>query len=174
LGNLAYDGYGFYLGCFRSQTFIEERQQPDHLKGYARNIFDQGLGRSLWFHHRGNWQKIEKTIRTFTTSRQRDLWFGIGLACTYIGNLAPSELKRLRLIAGADYNYLASGAAVAAKLRVDAGNMTECTEIACFNLAHKTAMAAAEIANTTLTKAKSAPHDEQYAAWQKQLFASFA
>src|SRR4030095_1282866 len=44
---LALDGYGFHEGFFRWPRAVERREVPRKLPGYARRVFDQGLGRSL-------------------------------------------------------------------------------------------------------------------------------
>src|SRR5258708_6102093 len=43
------DGYGFAKGYFSQQRHIEEKVVPAHLSSYGRRVFDQGLGRSIWF-----------------------------------------------------------------------------------------------------------------------------
>src|SRR5262249_1827635 len=49
LGWLAVDGYGFHDGYFYWPRYVTNQEVPRHLLGYARQAFDQGLGRSLWF-----------------------------------------------------------------------------------------------------------------------------
>lgn len=48
---LAIDGYGFHEGYFHSQRHIQAQRYPPGLSQYAQRVFDQGLGRSLWFVH---------------------------------------------------------------------------------------------------------------------------
>lgn len=77
---LALDGYGFHEGFFRWPRFVERREIPRKLRGYARRGFDQGLGRSLWFVDGADVRLIPRTISSFPDDRQPDLWSGVGLA----------------------------------------------------------------------------------------------
>jgi hypothetical protein len=49
LGWLAVDGYGFHEGYFHWRRRVSARELPRGLSASARRVFDQGLGRSLWF-----------------------------------------------------------------------------------------------------------------------------
>jgi len=49
LGWLAVDGYGFHEGYFNWPRYVEKRELPARLENYERRVFDQGLGRSIWF-----------------------------------------------------------------------------------------------------------------------------
>src|SRR5690348_11536871 len=49
LGWLAVDGYGFHEGYFSWPRYVAQRAIPTHLDHYERRVFDQGLGRSIWF-----------------------------------------------------------------------------------------------------------------------------
>src|SRR3954447_2151806 len=83
LGWLAVDGYGFHHGYFRWPEPVERHRVPRRIDGYARRVFDQGLGRSLWFVEGAEVSRIAATIAAFLPSRQADLWSGVGLACAY-------------------------------------------------------------------------------------------
>ena len=84
---LVMDGYGFHEGFFSRHRYVDEQVVPAHLSSYARRIFDQGLGRSIWFSAGANVDRIAAIIAAFPQARQADLWVGIGVACTYVGGV---------------------------------------------------------------------------------------
>ena len=85
LGWLVVDGYGFHEGYFRWPQYVEQRAIPAHLDGYARRVFDQGLGRSIWFVKGADVAAVASAINAFPPARRDDLWSGAGLACAYAG-----------------------------------------------------------------------------------------
>ncbi|MDM8557976.1 DUF1702 family protein [Candidatus Parabeggiatoa sp. HSG14] len=124
LGWLAVDGYGFHEGYFHWQKTVTQGVIPSRISGYARHVFDQGLGRSLWFVKGADVEAIAQTINGFSIERQTDLWSGIGLAVTYAGGVEEITLKRLAEL-GKDFRLqLAQGSAFAAKARERANNLT--------------------------------------------------
>ena len=60
---------------------------PDHIDGYMKRAFDQGLARSLWFVKKADVRVIKETISTFSADRHADLWSGVGSACAYTGGI---------------------------------------------------------------------------------------
>ena len=82
---LVVDGYGFHEGYFSWPRYIEGRAIPVRLDGYERRVFDQGLGRSLWFVKGADVAAVANAINAFPSSRHNDLWSGVGLACAYAG-----------------------------------------------------------------------------------------
>ena len=131
LGWLVIDGYGFHEGYFYPQRYVVERTVPTRLSGYARRVFDQGLGRSLWFVEGADVIRIPQVIGAFPPSRQADLWSGVGLACAYAGGVDRLSIQALRDAAGRHRLQMAQGAAFAAKARQRAGNPAWHTELAC-------------------------------------------
>src|SRR5262249_41509605 len=98
---LALDGYGFYKATFSRQRTVEEKAVPVHLSDYARCVFDQGIGRSLWFTKGENVGRITATLARFSQARQADLWAGVGFACSYAGGvLDRTVLEALQTAAG--------------------------------------------------------------------------
>ncbi len=100
LGWLAVDGYGFHHGYFRWPEAVDRQRVPDRLDGYARRVFDQGLGRSLWFVEGAEVPRIAATIARFPASRHGDLWSGVGLACAYAGGVATGAIEDLSVRSG--------------------------------------------------------------------------
>jgi hypothetical protein len=127
---LVMDGYGFHEGFFARQRYIDKQVVPTHLSQYARRIFDQGLGRSLWFTCGANVDVIAALITSFSPARQPDMWVGIGVGCAYVGGVEGEEVERLRTLAGPYKPQLALGAATVAKGRQRAGNPAPHTELA--------------------------------------------
>ncbi|HAX77580.1 MAG TPA: hypothetical protein DCY88_17520, partial [Cyanobacteria bacterium UBA11372] len=174
LGWLAIDGYGFHQGYFHWLRYVEGQVMPSRLSDYAQRVFDQGLGRSLWFVDGADVARIQKTLRGFHPRRRADLWSGIGLACAYAGGVDRAAIEALRTGAGSYLPQLAQGAAFAAKARSRAGNPALHTEIACQVLCGMSALAAAEITDIAL---KDLPMDgalPAYEIWRQRIQNQFA
>ena len=90
------DGYGFHEGFFSRHRYVDEQIVPAHLSSYARRIFDQGLGRSIWFSAGADVERIAAMIAAFPQARQADLWIGIGVACGYVGGVDRATIEALR------------------------------------------------------------------------------
>lgn len=128
---LVMDGYGFHEGFFARKRYVDEQQVPGHLSAYARRIFDQGLGRSIWFTSGAQVERISGIIERFPQARQADLWVGIGVACAYVGGLEQKAVEALRQAAGPYRSSMAVGVAFVAKGRQRAGNPVPHTDLAC-------------------------------------------
>lgn len=172
---LAIDGYGFHEGYFHWPKFIRSRALPERLSGYSRRVFDQGLGRSLWFVNGADVQRIAATVAAFPVTRRADLWSGVGLACAYAGGVDQAALTALRAAAAPLYQaQLAQGASFAAKTRQRAGNPTEHTEMACRMLCGISAVEAAEATDHAL---KNLPYDRElpaYEIWRQRIQVRFS
>src|SRR5690348_9356076 len=59
---LAVDGYGFHEGYFHWRRYVQDHTIPNRLTRCACRVFDQGLGRSLWFVDGADVDRIPKTI----------------------------------------------------------------------------------------------------------------
>jgi enediyne biosynthesis protein E3 len=169
LGWLAVDGYGFHEGYFYWQKTVSEQKVPLRLKSYSRRVFDQGLGRSLWFVAGADVARIADRIRAFPMERQSDLWSGIGLACTYAGGVESSQLERLRASAEGFRFHLAQGAAFAAQARRGAGNPALHTEMACQILCHLSAEEAALITEQALFGLTNIGNEPAYELWRSRI-----
>lgn len=170
---LAVDGYGFHEGYFYWRRYIGEQASPKRLSGYARRVFDQGLGRSLWFVECADVVRIPQTIAAFPPSRHADLWSGIGLACAYAGGADGAALEALRTTAGAYQAHLAQGAAFAAKARQHAGNLAPYTALACEILCGLSADAAANITDTALVDLPFDGTEPAYEVWRRRIQTQF-
>jgi hypothetical protein len=150
---LCMDGYGFHEGYFNWPQAIVGQKVPKRVHGYARNGFDQGLGRSLWFVHGTDTNAIEATIAAFAENRRADLWSGVGLAAAYAGMTDTSKLQRLAQAADTYRPALCQGVAFAAKARQKAGNLADHTNFCSETLCNLSGSAAAELVDQALTDA---------------------
>ena len=172
LGWLAIDGYGFHEGYFHAPRYFEKKAQP-RLSAYGKRVFDQGLGRSLWFVKVADVGRIVTKINEFAPSRQADLWSGVGLACAYAGGIERAGYERLRSAAGSYAPQLAQGVAFAAKTRQRAGNLVPHTELACEVLCGRSAHRAAEVTDITLSNLPSNGAEPAYEVWRQRIQAHF-
>jgi len=173
LGWLVVDGYGFHEGYFHWPRWVQERAEPARLTGYARRVFDQGLGRSLWFVDGADVTRIPRTIDAFPAARHADLWSGVGLACAYAGGVARDELAALRPAAGAFHPDLAQGVAFAAKARERAGNLAPHTELACEVLCNSSAAEAAALSDATFADLPRDGSEPAYEVWRRRIRTRF-
>jgi len=171
---LVMDGYGFHEGFFSRQCYVEEQTIPAHLSPYASRIFDQGLGRSIWFTAGADVERIGATIATFVQARQADMWLGIGVGCTYVGGLSRAEIEALSRIAGPYKPYMAVGAAFVAKGRQRAGNPTHYTELACEVLCNLTADQAAHETDTAFQDLPTNGIEPAFEILQQRLLEQFS
>jgi hypothetical protein len=118
---LAWDGYGFHRGFFASDLTIGSQRTPRRLTAEQRALFDQGLGRALWFHECADPDGVALRIAEFEPSRQPYLWSGAGLAAPYPGGADVADLGRLATLAGQHRPDLAQGAALGCAARTHAG-----------------------------------------------------
>jgi hypothetical protein len=171
LGWLVLDGYGFHEGFFSWHRFIQNQELP-YLSGYALRAFDQGLGRSLWFVKGADASSIIAAIDAFPSSRQSDLWSGVGLACAYAGGVGREVIQALCDAAGKYRSHLAQGAAFAAKARQRAGNPVAHTALACEIFSGRSSDEAVRITDESL---QDLPQDERaYEMWRLRVRARLA
>lgn len=172
LGWLGVDGFGFHEGYFHHPQSIGRQQRSARLSGYALRVFDQGLGRSMWFVYGADVGRIPQVIGGFAPDRQGDLWSGVGLACCYAGKATPEALVALRAAAGAHRGALGQGAAFAAKTRQRAGNLLAYTDAACQVLCGCAADAAAALTDRALAGLPFHTDVEAYELWRQRISAA--
>jgi len=131
LGWAIVDGYGFHCGFFSRRRYIKKKARPIHLAGVCRPLFDQGLGRAIWFSSGGLVDRAAETVAGFQSDRHGDLWNGVGMACAYGGGTDRAGLDRMLDLANGYRDRLAWGAATAAWTRELAGNQAAHTDLAC-------------------------------------------
>jgi enediyne biosynthesis protein E3 len=148
------DGVGFHHGLFRHRVWVEScAAAPRHFAPFARQLFDAGLGRSLWWVKGASPRRIRLAIDRFAAERRPDLWFGVGLACSYAGGVEAETLRALLAEAGSARIDLLAGVPFACRLRQKAGNPSAATELAAQVLlasdADTAASLLADLANAT-------------------------
>lgn len=166
---LLLDGYGFHEGFFHWPKYIHNGARPARVSGYAERVFDQGLGRSLWFVDGADVFRIRGTIEEFSEARRADLWSGVGLAGVYAGEVSDSELRALAEAAGRFQPQLAQGAAFAAKARHRAGNPTPYTDRACSILCGVSSADAAAVTDAALENLPAGGAEPAYEIWRQRI-----
>jgi hypothetical protein len=163
---LVIDGYGFQHGLSHWRKYLDGLAMPEHLSGYACRVFDQGMGRSIWFVDGADVTRIPQTIGAFPPTRQADLWGGIGFVCTYSGGVERATLEALKTAAGPYQFQLAQGAAFAAKSRQRIGSYSAHTELACEVLWGMGAAAVAENTDEAVRSVQTNGATPDYEVWQ--------
>jgi enediyne biosynthesis protein E3 len=174
LGWLAIDGYGFHQGYFHWPDSVDRHLVPGRISGYAHRVFDQGLGRSLWFVEGAEIARITETIARFPRSRHADLWSGVGLACAYAGGVPAEAIDILIVNAGPNHPHFAQGVAFAAKARERAGNPGSHTDLACRNVCGMTAREAARLTDHALIDLPVDPTTAPYEIWRQRIQATWS
>lgn len=171
---LALDGYGFHEGFFHTRQYVQNHSPPRRLSPHAARVFDQGIGRSLWFSQGGDVTQIASVVEAFPIGRQQDLWSGVGLAAAYAGGVARADLELLRDRGAAYAPQLAQGAAFAAKARLRAGNLVPQTELACDVFCQLPAQDAAAVTDNCLRDLGGDSDTPAYQAWRERISANFS
>jgi hypothetical protein len=126
------DGLGFHEGIFHPQRWQDGRREPPpSLPHYARQLFDSGLGRSLWWSQGAAPRRIAATIGRFPAERRGEMWCGVGVAAAYAGGIGDDALLELAELAGGNRADLLSGIPFATRMRQRGGNRWSGTDRAC-------------------------------------------
>lgn len=168
-GWVAIDGAGFHQGFNRPNHCFERQRVPRGFSPQAAKVFDQGLGRSLWFVRGGDVEVIARVIGAFPAGRRGDLWSGLASAATYAGGVEGDVLTALRESADKYLSDVAVGAAVATKARLLGGNPTDHTERACLILCGTGMAQAARCADAALEGNPLGRAGSPYEAWRARI-----
>jgi hypothetical protein len=171
---LALDGYGFHQGFFHYDEHVTEQLVPRGLSLHASRVFNQGLGRSMWFSQCADPARIAATIGKFSAARHADLWSGLALAASYAGGVDRPVLEKLAEVARPFAANLAQGAAFAAKARQRAGNLVPHTVMACDVFCGTSAEEAAAVTDRCLKGLSVDGAEPAYQAWRARISASFS
>ena len=174
LGWLVVDGYGFHEGYFNWPRYIRAREIPARLNGYEQRVFDQGLGRSMWFVQGADVAAVASAINSFPPARRDDMWSGVGLACAYAGGCDRNAIESLQAAAGKYLPALAQGVAFAAKTRQRAANLNPHTEVVCRLICGNSAEAAAAITDAALENLCAEDGLPAYEVWRRRIQNKFA
>ncbi|MBB2914003.1 hypothetical protein FHS43_005312 [Streptosporangium becharense] len=126
---LAFDGFGFHRGFVAADRTVGRQRTAGLMDRTKRAIFDQGLGRLLWFHECAGVDDVALRVAEFPPGRRADLWSGVGMAAAYTGGASAADLERLAAAAAEDgfRAHLAQGCALACAARLIAGTVPEHT-----------------------------------------------
>ncbi len=168
-GWLVFDGLGFHDTYFHTSWILRGRRRER--RGYAGRVYDQGIGRALWFVAGGNIASTMDALRRFDADRHPDLWSGLGLALAYAGGASPHDLRRATVAAGPFRANLAQGAAFGAEAHARARYIPPHTREAVSLLTGRDAEAAVRLvrgscAALPVAEAPAAPH---YEAWRRDV-----
>eukprot|EP00456_Euglypha_rotunda_P007283 TRINITY_DN1128_c0_g1_i4.p1 TRINITY_DN1128_c0_g1~~TRINITY_DN1128_c0_g1_i4.p1 ORF type:complete len:319 (+),score=12.28 TRINITY_DN1128_c0_g1_i4:2412-3368(+) len=170
---LVIDGIGFHEGYFHWQHRHRlKTQYPSKLSSYGRRVFDQGLGRSLWFVEGADVVRIANTIHSLERSRQPDFWSGFGIASAYAGTLSVAEIEYIMASAGPHLGHYRQGVTFGAEARVHGAISNDHTERICFVLCGMNAQQAAGLARCSrpMPSPLSAGHDlPAYEIWRQSI-----
>ena len=169
LGWLVVDGYGFHEGYFNWPRYVERQTIPTRLDGYERRVFDQGLGRSMWFVKGADVAAVVNAINAFPSARRNDLWSGAGLACAYAGGCSRAAVESLRSAAEKHLPALAQGVAFAAKTRQRAANLNQYTETVCRVICAQPAEEVAAITDAALEDLREDGELPAYEVWRRRI-----
>jgi hypothetical protein len=169
LGWLAFDGYGFHAGYFHPHRAIDRQRRPRGLRGVARHVYDQGLGRSIWFARGADPAAVSATVAAFAPERRADVWSGVGLAAAYAGGADPADLADLAAAAGSWRPDLGQGAAFAAKARARAGNPAAHTQLACSTFCGMDAARAASLTDAALPAPRADDDGASFMLWRRRI-----
>jgi hypothetical protein len=173
-GWLALDGYGFHEGFFHATEYLDEQRLAPGLSSHAQRVFDQGLGRSMWFSQGSDPERLSAAVARFPAPRREDLWSGAGLAAAYAGGVSRNVLEQLREHAAGYEPDLAQGVAFAAKARQRAGNMVPHTDLACDVFCRLRADEAAAITDRCLQDLPADGAEPAYQVWRRRIREQFA
>jgi hypothetical protein len=168
-GWVVMDGYGFHEGFFAYRRTVDQQVVPASLSIYARRVFDQGLGRSIWFSSGAIVDRVVATISSFPLERQIDLWSGVGLACGYTGGVDRPTVEILRSAVGPYRSQLALGVVIAARARQHVSNPVPHNEMACEILCGLSSEEAAHLANDALQDLPTDSAEPAYEIWRQRV-----
>lgn len=159
------DGYGFHEGIFHRRRYFEGHAEPPAwLPPFARQLFDSGLGRSLWWSEGAQPRRIARAIGAFPAARQPEMWTGIGVAAAYAGGAGEGALGELLDLAGPHRADFLSGLPFAARMRQKGRNPSPVTARACELLLGRGANETADWLVATLGRALA----DESVAWEER------
>jgi len=174
---LALDGYGFHDAFFHHDRVVRSQRVPRPIRRLdpaAGRVFDQGVGRALWFVDTADPARVARSAGSFEERRRADVWSGVGLAAAYAGGLEPDGLEHLASLAGPFRSQLAQGVAFAATARLRAGNLVPHTESACSIVCGVGAAGAAAVTERALIATGGGSTVRDYERWRTAISAAFS
>jgi len=122
-----WDGIGYFYGLFRSRLTIRSRSLPEFASENIPEGFDAGIGRALYYHARGDFEKLTTLFSGFPEERKDELSQGIGTATVFVGGINDIEIKHLLQIISPFRDTFSKGVFNGIESRKNAGKTTpEC------------------------------------------------
>ncbi|MBR1147545.1 DUF1702 family protein [Bradyrhizobium sp. AUGA SZCCT0431] len=168
---LAYDGLGFHDTYFYHLRVLAgwSRQRTS----YISRVYDQGVGRALWFASGGSVAATTRLIASFPSQRQSDLWSGLGLAMAYAGPADEGDIADALENAGDCKSRFAQGVAFACEARALARHIPAQTDLAARNVSGASAEALSALVRDVRRNLPPAGADTPlYEIWQRQVAAA--
>ena len=103
------EGIGYWNSLFSRRSTIRTQQVPENITSELQPGFDQGVGRAIWYLSKGDLSKLENIIHHFSEERRSSLWYGIGVASTYVGGCSDNLISELKSAAGEFKSNLSKG-----------------------------------------------------------------
>jgi hypothetical protein len=160
------DGYGFRDGFVQPLRHVLMTRPNPGVGGFAREVWWEGVGRSIWYSARGDVPRTVGAVQGFPAEQRAAVWKGVGLAVTWVGDGDHAAMLALRDASGAEASWLGVGAAMAARARRDVDALTPRQEVPCQSFAGTSALEAASV--TDAAEAELSPEPEglpPYARW---------
>lgn len=137
-GSMVLDGIGYYHSLYKGRSTLKNKTVPPAIEGKNLDLFDQGVGRRLWYMAKGNEQEAIELLHNFAASRHGALFRGIGIACGYVGGCKEHQLKYLKEISASHLGQLQFGITLAGVSRVISETVTPDIDLACRIICDKT------------------------------------
>jgi hypothetical protein len=175
---LAVDGYGFDRAYFDTPSLVDQQRIPRPYPWlgsgeYFPRAVDQGIGRALWFIHGAQVAAVAAAIGRFASSRQADLWSGVGLAAAFGGGAEFDSLAWLCQAAGEHGCQLFQGAVFAATARAYSSVIPEHTNDAVLALTGLTVSDAVTLGIETAVETSASPSVPAYELWRENIRSHF-
>jgi hypothetical protein len=171
-GWLAYDGLGFHDAYFHPIRVAGGWRRET--QGYAARVYDQGIGRALWFVSGGDVTMAARRVAALDSSRHLDLWSGLGLAMAYAGPAGESEFAAALDMAEGSNATFAQGIAFACEARMRARHVPPGTDHAARAVWSRTAEDVAELVRRSRARLPDAdgqesPNAPRYELWRDDI-----
>lgn len=176
---LLVDGMGFAQGFLHQLNKLGKSQGPLPLHDCDaqthQSVFDQGLGRFLWFNHGHELPVLVNVISKQEKNRRADLWSGVGVASTFLGLVDKENMQYLKQEAGIYAADLAVGATLACRARLADGCHLPHLEDVIETLCGVTAEECLELSEQMMDRLSpfgvdiNGTHYSNYHIWRKRL-----
>lgn len=175
---LAVDGYGFDRAYFDTPSLVDRQRIPPAYPWlgspeYFPRAVDQGIGRALWFIHGAQVTAVAAAVGKFASSRQADLWSGVGLAAAFAGGAEADALTWLCQAAGEHACQLFQGAVFAATARAYSGVVPEHTNAAVLALTGLPVSDAVTLGVQTSVETSASRSTPAYELWRQNIRSHF-